>query len=76
MDLQKRQAFDKNKTGFIGNTMIVACIIVESLLTAMGGMNSGAYIRLGASIVVLALNIAAFAKYKTSEKYMHICCTE
>ncbi len=74
MDLQKRQAFDKNKTGFIGNTMIVACIIVESLLTAMGGMNSGAYIRLGASIVVLALNIAAFAKYKTSEKYMHICC--
>lgn len=74
MDLQKRQAFDKNRTGFIGNTMMVACMIVEAILTVMGGTNYGAYIRLGACIVALIVNIIGFAKLKENSAYIHICC--
>lgn len=74
MDLQTKHMVDRNRKGFLANTILSASVLITAILAILTRPDLGTVARAVVSLLVIIFNGVTFPKMKKSKRYADVCC--
>lgn len=72
MDLREKQILQKNQIGRIAAIIVSMAVIIAGVMELLEGNIIAAIV---VSVLVIAFNMIVFPAFKTTTKYVHMCCS-
>ena len=75
MDLREKQILQKNQIGRIAAIIVSMAVIIAGVMELLEGNIIAAIAAIVVSVLVIAFNMIVFPAFKTTTKYVHMCCS-
>ena len=75
MDLREKQILQKNQIGRIAAIIVSMAVIIAGVMELLEGNIIAAIAAIAVSVLVIAFNMIVFPAFKTTTKYVHMCCS-